>query len=325
MNKLIIIITVLLFVILLSSCQQDTSSIDLFTDNQTDHFVQGMQEPTYTIGLVMKTLTNPFFVDMEKGARQAEEEMGIKMVVRTGAKETSTEQQIQIVEDLIANNVDAIVIAPGSSIEIIPVLKKAQDSGIIIVNIDNRLDEAESKKHGLDSITFISVDNEMGAYLSVKEITRGISDSTQALILEGITTAENSRSRVEGAKRAFGESPHVKLVSIQSANWKIDEAYEHAKNLFELYPDIRLVFCANDMMALGVIQYLKDESIKDVRVAGFDNLDYAREAIAEGWMNVTIDQQAAKQGYLGIKAAYDLLSGFAVDNEILIPVKVITK
>ncbi|MCB0021873.1 MAG: substrate-binding domain-containing protein, partial [Caldilinea sp.] len=88
----------------------------------------------------MKTLTNPFFIEMEKGARRAEQELGIELIVKTGAQETSIEQQIAIVDDFIARGVDAIVIAPGSSTELIPVLKKAQDAGIVVINIDNRLD-----------------------------------------------------------------------------------------------------------------------------------------------------------------------------------------
>jgi len=88
----------------------------------------------------MKTLTNPFFVEMEKGARRAEKDLNIALKVKTAAQETSIEQQIQLVEDLVAAKVDAIVIAPGDSQRLVPTLKKAADAGINIVNIDNRLD-----------------------------------------------------------------------------------------------------------------------------------------------------------------------------------------
>ncbi len=70
----------------------------------------------------MKTLTNPFFVEMERGARRAEQELGVNLSVKTAAQETSIEQQIQLVEDLIATNVNAIVIAPGDSQRLIPAL-----------------------------------------------------------------------------------------------------------------------------------------------------------------------------------------------------------
>ncbi len=111
------------------------------------------------IALVMKTLTNPFFVAMESGARKAEKEFGIVLVVRTAAQETSTTQQINIIEKLIRENeVKAIVIAPADSIKLIPSLKKAQDKGIHVINIDNQLNPDFTKKAGAKPFPFLSVD-----------------------------------------------------------------------------------------------------------------------------------------------------------------------
>jgi ribose transport system substrate-binding protein len=78
----------------------------------------------------MKTLTNPFFIEMEKGARKAEQENAVELLVKTATQETSIEQQIQIVDEMITAKVDAIVIAPGDSLRLVPILKKAQDAGI---------------------------------------------------------------------------------------------------------------------------------------------------------------------------------------------------
>ncbi len=117
----------------------------------------------FQIALVMKTLTNPFFVEMEKGAREAENELEIDLIVKTGAQETSIEQQISIIKSLIEENINAIVIAPADSKELIPVLKDAQDAGIVIINIDNQLNPLISKELGLSGVPYISVDNEHGA------------------------------------------------------------------------------------------------------------------------------------------------------------------
>lgn len=125
------------------------------------------------IALVMKTLTNPFFVEMERGARRAEKELGVPVCGKPGAQETSIDQQIAIVEESDkAEGVIAIVIAPASSIDLIPVLKKAQDAGISLINIDNRLDRDVAKKVGLLDIPFIGVDNEKGAYLGCPSYQR---------------------------------------------------------------------------------------------------------------------------------------------------------
>jgi len=322
MKKFILFILITLIIVGSFGCVNDRNST--LVQEAVDEQANATQNNGYTIALVMKTLTNPFFVDMENGARKAENEFGIRLIVRTAAQETSIEQQIQIVEELILQKVNAIVIAPGSSVQLVSVLKKAQDAGIKIVNIDNRFDPAECEKQGLTGVPFISVRNDDAAYQSTEEIIKLAKFPCEAMIIEGIKDAENSQLRVAGAKKGFSETEGVELVALESADWKIDEAYELAKRLFSEHPNVKLVFAANDMMALGVVQYLKESNRKDVLLAGFDNLDDARQAIKAGWMQASIDQQADVQGYMGVKTAINMIEGVEVEAETYIPIKVIT-
>ena len=278
-----------------------------------------------SIALVMKTLTNPFFIEMEKGARRAANEMEVNLVVKTGAQETSIDQQIAIIEELIRMKVDAIVIAPASSVELIPVLKRARDEKIAIVNIDNRLDPEVAKKVGLLDVPFISVDNERGAYLSAGFISGKFAGPTDILIIEGIRSAKNAQERTAGAVRAFKENANARVVAVETANWKIDEAYTVAQSQFKAHPSIGAVFCGNDMMALGVVKYLQAAGKTGVLVAGFDALEEAKKAVNEGRLLVTVDQQADLQGYLGVKTAMQKLRGEPVRPETMVDVKLITK
>jgi len=276
------------------------------------------------IGFVMKTLTNPFFIEMEKGARRAEQALNVELLVKTAAQETSIEQQIQIVEDLIAAGVDAIVIAPGDSQRLVPVLRKAQAAGIKLVNIDNRLDSEAIRQAGGQEVPFISVDNEKSAYRSAKFIADGAPVGTQAAILEGIRSADNARQRMEGARRAFAENGNVKLVASESANWKIDEAHTVTKQLFARHPEIRLLFAANDMMALGALKYLEENPRQGVKVAAYDALAEAVAEVKAGRLAVTVDQQAAEQGYQGVVLASRLLKGEEVPALMLIDTRLVT-
>ena len=159
---------------------------------------------------------------------------------------------MQLVEDMIAEKIDAIVIAPGDSQRLIPALKKAIDAGIKVVNIDNRLDQEAVKQAGLKPIPFISVDNDAGAYKVGKYLVNGISSPTELAILEGIRSADNAMQRAQGARRAFAENKQIKVVASETANWKIDEAYNRTKEIFLKHPNVKLMFAANDMMAIGV-------------------------------------------------------------------------
>ncbi|MDR3369798.1 substrate-binding domain-containing protein [Rhodoferax sp.] len=276
------------------------------------------------IALVMKTLTNPFFVEMEKGARRAEQELGVNLVVKTAAQETSIEQQIQLVEDLTAAKVNAIVIAPGDSQRLIPALKKARDAGISIVNVDNRLDPDAIQQAGMAPIPFISVDNEAGAYKAGQFLAKGVTTPTEAAILEGIRSADNAKQRATGARRALLENPHIKLVASETANWKIDEAYTVTQQMFSAHPKIKLLFASNDIMAIGALKYLQKSGLQGVRVAGFDALNEALAEIRNKRMVATVDQQAAEQGYQGVALALRLTQGSSVPSVTTIDTRLIT-
>jgi len=265
--------------------------------------------PAQQIGLVMKTLTNPFFIEMENGARKAEKDLGIALIVKTAAQETSIEQQIQLVNDLIDAKVAAIVIAPGDSQRLVPTLRKAADAGIRIVNIDNRLDPEALRQSGMVAVPFVGVDNDAGAYKAGKFLAESTDKPTQAAILEGIRSADNARQRMAGAKRALLENKNIQVVASETANWKIDEAYAVSRTLFRRHPDIRLLFAANDMMALGAIKYLLEAGKTQVKVVGYDALPEALAEIRSGHLAATVDQQAAAQGYQGVALAVRLLQG----------------
>jgi ribose transport system substrate-binding protein len=301
-----------------------TPAPDEQADSAEDVAEQSAEE-TPTIALVMKTLTNPFFVEMEKGARKAEQELGINLLVRTGAQETSIEQQISIIKELIAEQVDAIVIAPADSKELIPVLKEAQDAGIVIVNVDNRLDPEISESIGLVDVPFISVDNEQGAYLSANYVSQQVTEPTEAILLEGIRTAGNAEDRKNGALRAFEENDNITVVAMETAHWKIDEGYEVTTELFKKHPDVKVVFCANDMMAFGTLRYLEEQDKTDVLVAAYDALEEARTAIRDGTLQATIDQQAALQAETGVEYAVRALQGEELPLETIVDVLLVTK
>jgi len=280
--------------------------------------------PKQKIALVMKTLTNPFFLEVEKGARRAEGALDIELVVKTAAQETSIEQQMLIIDDLIKAGVNAIVITPGDSQRLIPVLKKAAAAGIKLVNIDNRIDPEALRLAGMAGIAFVGVDNEKAAHAAASLIASGVRPGTQAAIIEGIRSAHNANERMLGAKRAFSENKAVKLVASETAHWKIDEGYQVAKQLFARHPDITLLFAANDMMGLGALKYLQESRRSTVKVAAYDAMAEAVAEVKAGRLAVTVDQQAAEQGFQGVMLATRLIKGDTVPEVTLIETRLIT-
>jgi ribose transport system substrate-binding protein len=276
------------------------------------------------VAFVMKSLTNPFFVEMAKGARTAQQETGIDLQIKTATPETSAEQQIRIIEGQIAARVDAIVISPVDIKQLVPALKRAQDAGIKIVNIDERLHPETVAANRMKPVPFVGVDSEQAAYLAARFIAEQIKQPTEAAIIEGIPGTYTSMDRKRGVQRAFAENRKLRVVATGAANWKAEEAYEVARDLFKSHPKIGVVYCANDTMAIGLIKYLQESGRAKVLVGGFDALDQARDAVRAGQLAATVDQRADRQGYLGVINAIKLIRGEAVPDAVLIDTALVT-
>lgn len=283
--------------------------------------------PKYRIALIMKTLTNPFFITMRQGAIKASAELkNVDLLVQASAEETSFEEQLAIMEDMIAKKVDAICIAPSSPKTILPAVVKAAKAKIPVIDIDVLIDPAAIKAEGIKPIPYVGADNLQGGYMAGKWLVQTLGGRGKVAILEGAPGVDNGVKRKNGAEKAFREAPHIRLVASQTANWKTEEALNVFTNILQAHPDLNGVFCANDMMAFGAIEAIAAAGkTGKVAVASFDALDAAKEAIKAGSMGCSIDQRPDLMGYYGVKYALDSIHGKKVPAVYMVPLTNITK
>ncbi len=276
------------------------------------------------IALVMKSLANEFFKTMEDGAkahnRANVEEYELRAV---GIKnEQDVSKQIDLVESMIAQGVDAIVIAPADSKALVKVCKKAMDTGIIVVNIDNKFDDEVLSDQGV-KIPFVGPDNRKGAYKAGKYLAQNLEPGDQVAIIEGIPSAFNAIQRTAGFEDAMKEA-QAEIVSSQSAYWEMEPANRVASAVINEYPDLKAILCANDKMALGAVAALKSAGKEDdVLVVGFDNISGAQQLLKEGSILCTIDQHGDQLAVFGIEYALEMLEGGAPEDRET-PVDLIT-
>ena len=279
------------------------------------------------LALVIKTFRNPYFETMVDGAEDGAADLGASIEVAAPEFETSIDQQIAIIDRLIDQKVDGIVVAPADSIRLIPALKRAQDAGIPVVNIDNPIDRDAATAAGLQPIPLITVDNADGAYRAAKTVLASFpvdKSSIKAAVIEGIVGAGNSGQRKAGALKAFAEDPRVTLVATESGDWERDRGEQAATAILARVPDLDLMFCANDNMALGALPALAGAGVR-VKLIGYDALPEALDAVRGGTLAATVDQRAARQGRMGVEYLLKRLHGEAVPLETLIDVRIVSK
>ncbi len=116
--------------------------------------------------MVVKTLNHPFFVDMRRGAQEAADRLGVRLEVQAAEREIDVEKQMQIVENMIQTGIQALIIAPSGSREIVSALVKARDAKIPVVIVDTRIDETAATAAGVHTETFVGSDNYEGGRLA---------------------------------------------------------------------------------------------------------------------------------------------------------------
>ncbi|WP_397386838.1 sugar ABC transporter substrate-binding protein [Pseudomonas caricapapayae] len=291
-------------------------------------YAQTLEKPK--VALVMKSLANEFFLTMEDGAKTYQKEHANEFdLISNGIKdESDTSAQIRIVEQMIVSRVDALVIAPADSKALVPVLKKAADAGIKVVNIDNQLDPDVLKGKNL-LIPFVGPDNRKGAELVGDYLAKQLKAGDEVGIIEGVPTTTNAQQRTAGFKDAMDKA-QMKVVSVQSGNWEIDKGNAVASAMLNEYPNLKALLAGNDSMALGAVSAVRAAGkAGKVIVVGYDNINAIKPMLKDGRVLATADQYAARQAVFGIEAALKEVKGEKVDTNdkgvIETPVELVTK
>ena len=282
------------------------------------------------VALVMKSLANEFFLTMETGAKDYQKHNpGQFDLITNGIKdETDTANQIRIVEQMIVSKVDAIVLAPADSKALVPVVKKAVDAGIIVVNIDNRLDQDVLKSKDLN-VPFVGPDNAKGAQKVGDYLARRLKSGDEVGIIEGVSTTTNAQQRTAGFKAAM-QTVGAKVVSVQSGEWEIDKGNAVASAMLNEYPNLKALLAGNDNMAIGAVSAVRAAGKQGkVMVVGYDNINAIHPMLKDGRVLATADQYAAKQAVFGIDTALKALSEHKSQSQLSgvveTPVDLVTK
>lgn len=282
------------------------------------------------VALVMKSLANEFFLTMEDGAKayQKAHPKDFELISNGIKNETDTSAQIRIVEQMIVAKVDAIIIAPADSKAMVPVLKKAVDAGIIVVNIDNRLDPDVVSSKGI-KIPFVGPDNTKAAKLAGDYLAKTLKAGDQVGIVEGVSTTTNAQQRTAGFKAAMDQA-NIKVVSIQSGDWEIDKGNAVSSAMLNEYPGLKALLAGNDNMAIGAVSAIRAAGrAGKVAVIGYDNIAAIKPMLNDGRVLATVDQFGSKQAVFGIDTALKAIREHTKQNDLSsiveTPVVLVTK
>jgi len=268
------------------------------------------EDKQLVVAFIPKTMANPFFVSMEEGAKKAAEKLNAKIITQAGEKDSDIERQYQILENLIEQKVDAILIAPSGSKEILPAIEKANKAHIPVIILDSNIDEIEAQKLGVKTETFIGSDNYLGGVLAAKYLAKELGGIGEVAIIEGTSGQECVDNRKKGFLEEIKKFKGIKVVAGQSAFGDRAQGFTVAQNIILAHPNLKGIFGANDPMALGAFEAVRSLNKRDqIKVVGFDASPDALESIKKGDLKGSIAQFPDEMGRLGVENAINLLKG----------------
>ena len=271
-----------------------------------------------TIGLAVANLQANFFNQIKQSVEAQAAKQGIKVITVDAKGDGPT--QVNQVQDLITQNVDALIYIPAGAAAASVPTKLAHAAKIPVINIDRNAD-------GAPGDTFIATDSVASAKAICDYILDKAGHKGKMVIIHGQkgTTPELDRSK--GCSESLKNNPDVQVVAEQYSNiWSQDEGFQIMQNMLQAHPDLTIVFAQADALALGAAQALKVANpSQKVWVAGFDGDTAALQALKNGVFDVTATQQTQKMGRMAVDNAVKLGAGDKVPPMQLLDATLTTK
>ena len=203
----------------------------------------------------------PYFTTCNEGAQEAAKELGITCTYN-GPTTADAAQQVTMLEDYIAQGVDAIAVAPNDPAAMTSVLKKAKDAGILVMDWDTQADP---------SLTKVSVcqvnDQKFGEHMVDKLIEYMGTDSGQIALVTGGLSAANLNAWIKASKDYLAKKyPNIEIVNNGDpypTDEKQDVAYSTTKDIMKAYPNVIGILGYSTPSAPGCGEAIRDLGLQD--------------------------------------------------------------
>ena len=275
----------------------------------------------YTIGYAPATLNNAFWLAVKDGVEKAIEEKGIE--VELVDIDANGDQSIMNdgIANLLSSGVDAILCAPADSNAVGSALEQCQQAGVPVINFDTPVPDAEMVE------TIIASDNYNAGYVVGKDAAEKMDDGAKILVLHS-PRASACVQRYEGFVAALEESgKEYTEVNNLDGQGATEVSMTLTADALVADPDLQVIFAVNDPSAMGAINAIQQATVEltnDIMVYGVDGNPDAKKLIESGEMEGTGSQSPETLGYDSMMAAFDVLEGKEIDNEIVVDTFLIT-
>lgn len=266
------------------------------------------------IAVIPKGTTHSFWKSVEKGARQAGQEFGAEIVWKGPLKEDDRAQQIAVVQQFVADDVDAIVLAPLDDTALRNPVRSAMERDKPVVIFDSSL----KGEVGEDFISFVATDNRLGGQLAGEELVRLLGGKGKVVMLRYSEGSASTAKREAGFLSVMAKHPGIEMIQTNRyAGATISAAQDTAMNMLDRLREADGIFTSNESATQGMILALRQTGlIKKKILVGFDTSPFLLSALRRGDVKALVAQNPTRMGYLSVKTAVDHLRGNDIEPMI---------
>ena len=214
-----------------------------------------------TYAIVCKDASNPYMLKMIEGFKKACEDLGVEFLTKS-PETTSVDDQINIVNDLVAQGVKGIAIAANDAAALEATIKAAREKGVVVVTLDS--DTAGSQmfvnQAGVEQVAQVLVD-------SVFDMSGG---EGEFAILSASSTATNQNAWIAAMETILKDEKYagLKLVETVYGDDEPTKSTTETQNLLTKYPDLKVICCPTTVGVLACAQTVLNTEGCAVKVAG---------------------------------------------------------
>jgi ribose transport system substrate-binding protein len=269
-----------------------------------------------TIAVFTKNSTNPAYEAFRTAADQIARSVGARTIHFVPKKPDNVDEQKAFVDQALKDKPDVIIFIPVDDAAMIDSVKKLNDANIPIVLASNPLPGR--------FVTYVGADDYEIGYREAKYLFGKMGGKGKIVVIEGTPAAPTNRERLRGYQRAFAETPGIQMLASGVGNYQQPDAKRVMAKFLTEHPQIDAVLSANDGMALGALEALKDANRSTI-VIGINGILPAVKQIETGGMLASVDFNMFKIGCVATRAAVRQLKAEPLPEKIILPAEVIDK
>jgi ribose transport system substrate-binding protein len=312
MRKYVTIIALLIFALVLALTGCQTTEEEPEEPDTTDTEVTEPEDDEYTIGIVLKSFSNPFWLMAKTAAEAAAEEAGVNAIILGTTEEGDYNEQVAHIEDLVTQGADLIVVVPAEASALVPAIEAAVEAGVPVINLDSPIETDQV-------ISFIGSDNVEGGRMAGEFIADQLSGAGKVAVIRGRLGNPVELQRYEGFLEAIDGYDDIELVAEGVANWEADEGFTVMEDFLVAHPEIEAVFAEADRMALGAAQAAAAADREDIIIVGLDGIVEALRAVRDGSLAADVAQRPDLMGEYAITYGLEFLKSGVIDEVITTP------